>query len=262
MKTNQPVSSEAALLLARQALYRFATLSLLDPQADNWERLAALRSAPILTEAAALIRSLPEAVPDRMGRGEKPLNHLDPQGILTRLPASHRELDDQYVRHFGLLVSNACPPYETEYINSKFDFQRSNALADISGFYGAFGLCISVDHPERSDHIVLELEFMANLIGLEVRATSDSGGMNDERSQICRNAQSRFVREHLAWWVPAFARLLQRENPNGFYAAVGDFLAALIPAERALLSVESATDHVGPTAVERPEACEGCQLLV
>lgn len=62
--------------------------------------------------------------------------------------------------------------------------------------------------------------------------------------------------------MPAFARLLQRENPNGFYAAVSDFLAALIPAERALLGVESATEHVGPNALERPEGCEGCQFLV
>ena len=261
MRTNQPESSEAAVLLARQALYRFAALSLLDPQAGSWERLAALRSEPVLTEAAALIRSLPGAVPDRIGLGEKPLRHLDPQSILTRMPTSRREMEDHYVSHFGLLVSNACPPYETEYISSKLDFQRSNALADINGFYRAFGICISADRPERPDHIVLELEFMANVIALEVHATSDSVDRADERGQICRDAQARFVKEHLAWWVPAFARLLQREDPDGLYAAVGEFLAALIPVERALLRVESATYHVGPTVVERPDACEGCQLL-
>ncbi len=257
-------TADTAMLMARQSLYRFAALTLLDPQAGAWERLDALRTDPIPAQAAALIRDVPQAVPEELGLGERPLCDLDADRVLAKLPDSRQCLNDQYESRFGLLVSNACPPYETEYINSKFSFQRSNALADVSGFYRAFGLSISEERHERPDHIVLELEFMAMLIGLQRQATIGSPVTGDERAQVCREAQARFLREHLAWWVPAFSRLLLRENPYGFYAAVSEFLAALIPAERALLGVESASQPVVPDSQDQdpPEACEGCQLTV
>ena len=158
------------------------------------------------------------------------------------------------------MVSSACPPYETEYINSKFAFQRSNSLADVSGFYQAFGLTISDRHPERPDHVVLELEFMAFLLGLERQAAEEDPSRRPEDQRVCRDAQARFVSEHLAWWTPVFARLLSKANPHGFYAAASAFLAALIPAERALLRLPPASCCVGPSEVERPELCEGCEL--
>lgn len=253
-------ASDQPILMARQSLYRFAALSLLDPQVAAWERLGVLRNDPILAQAPALIRDCPQAVPEELGLGERPLSALDPNRVLAKLPQSARGLNGQYERTFGLLVSNACPPYETEYINGKFTFQRSHALADVSGFYRAFGLSVSNAHPERPDHIVLELEFMATAIGLQRLATNDSRETHDERVHVCYEAQARFLREHLAWWVPAFARLLQRENPHGFYAAVGTFLAALIPTERALLGVESTSQPAVPSPFERPEVCEGCLL--
>jgi TorA maturation chaperone TorD len=185
---------------------------------------------------------------------------LDPRRVLDRLPDSDRALNTQYENTFGLLVSSNCPPYETEYINSKFAFQRSNTLADISGFYQAFGLTTSDIRPERPDHVVLELEFMACLLGLERQAYDQDSERQKTRRQVCRDAQTRFLHEHLGWWTPAFAKLLRVADPKGFYAAAGDFLAALIPTERAFLKVPPASQPVGPTTVERPEHCEGCEL--
>ncbi len=70
------------------------------------------------------------------------------------------------------------------------------------------------------------------------------------------------MKEHLAWWTPAFAKLLSREDRGGFYEATGIFLSALIPAERALLGVSVVSQPIVPTPLERPEACEGCELVV
>ncbi|HEX6962952.1 MAG TPA: molecular chaperone TorD family protein [Lacipirellula sp.] len=257
MHTTEAALFDPAVNMARQSLYRFAALSLLDPRQGSWKNLRALREDRLLHESADFLRTLPEARPARLGVGELPLNNLDPGYVLARLPGSPELFNAEYESAFGLLVSCACPPHEIEYVPSKFDFQRSNGLADISGFYHAFGLTIADEHPERPDHIVLELEFMAFLLGLERRAAEFS---DVERGQICREAQAMFLSEHLAWWAPAFARLLAREAADGFYAAVADFLAALIPAERALVGVEVPGRPAAPTQIERPEACEGCKI--
>jgi TorA maturation chaperone TorD len=246
--------------IARQAMYRFAALAFLDPRAGSWDQLNALRDKSLLFGAAILIRSLPHARPAEFGPRESPIKMLDPRRVLDRLPDTDRALNTQYENTFGLLVSSNCPPYESEYINSKFAFQRSNTLADISGFYQAFGLTTSDTRPERPDHVVLELEFMACLLGLERRAYDEDTECQNNRWHVCRDAQARFLHEHLGWWAPAFAKLLSVGNAQGFYAVAGEFLSALIPTERAFLGVPPSSQPVGPTTVERPEHCEGCEL--
>lgn len=259
-RTQTELTFDPALNMARQSLYRFAALTLLDPRAGAWDRLNELRDESLLDEATALVRGQPAAKTRPLGRGERPLADLDPAPVLKLLPRSRDGLNEAFERTFGLLVSAACPPYETEYIDGKFTFQRSHALADVSGFYSAFGLEPSHQHPERPDHIVLELEFMAFLLAQERRAAQRDGPVRADQLEICRRAQQRFMKEHLAWWTPAFAMLIAREDPQGFYKSAGVFLAALIAAERGLLDVEAPTNLSGPSTLERPEECEGCLL--
>ncbi len=251
---------DAATNMARQSLYRFAAVALLDPKAGAWQQLDTLHGDALLGDAAELIRQLPDAVPAELERGERPLADLDPLSVLQRRPVTLQSANEEFENTFGLLVSAACPPYETEYIDSRFTFRRSNALADVSGFYRAFGLTPGDEHPERHDHIVLELEFMAQLVGLERRAVQSSEHAAAEKAAVCREAQRKFLREHLAWWTPAFARLLSKENPGGLYEAIGVFLSALVPAERGLLDVVALTQGAAPSTLERPEECEGCLL--
>lgn len=107
---------------------------------------------------------------------------------------------------------------------------------------------------------MLELEFMAFLIDLERWTAQADASARVERLEVCRSAQQRFLKEHLAWWAPGFSVLLAREAPQGFYVSVGIFLAALIAAERALLGVETPENLAGPSTGERPDECEGCIL--
>ncbi len=260
---NTTLLDDMALNMARQSLYRFAALALLDPRFGAWQRLESLRSDPLLSDAAGIVRETEMARASELSIGELALEQLDPAQVWEHFPDSEAQLNTQYERTFGLLVSAACPPYETEYINSKYTFQRSQTLADVSGYYRAFGLTTSSTSAERSDHIVLELEFMAFLLGKE-RQAFESCEMADRQTHIdtCRRAQRRFLSEHLATWASLFAKLVQRENPGGFYEAAGSFLAALIPAERGLLGVAASDRRPdAPSQIEPLDACDGCQLL-
>jgi TorA maturation chaperone TorD len=107
---------------------------------------------------------------------------------------------------------------------------------------------------------VLELEFMAFLLGLERQAADGDPSQRDERLDVCRNAQASFLCDHIAWWVPAFAHLLGKEAAGGFYESVCVFAAALIAAERANLHVPVPTTLAQPPAVDQVEECEGCLL--
>ncbi len=251
---------DLALSMGRQSLYRFCALALSDPRLGSWEQVHERSFQQLLGDAAALLRKEPAARAKAFARGERPLEELDPALVFARLPGSPARLNEAYERTFGLLVSGACPPYETEYVNSKFTFQRSQQLADVSGFYTAFGLQPSSQHPERQDHIVLELEFMAFLLGLERRAAESDEMESGKRMAVCRDAQEKFLEQHLAWWVPTFSKLLSMADPEGYYGALARFLAAFVPAERALLGIESPSGMVGPSTVERPEECESCLL--
>jgi len=253
-------SFDPALNLARQSLYRFAAVSLLDPRVGAWQQLNELRDGNFLADAAELIRSEPAAKTETLAVAERPLDELDPERVFAALPDNEASMNAEFERTFGLLVSNACPPYETEYIDGKFTFQRSGGLADISGFYHAFGLRTSEQHRERSDHIVLELEFMAILLRLEHQAIEQGSSGSEERATVCRDAQQRFLREHLTWWVPVFCRLMGHENSGGFYESVGTMLAAFITAERSMAKIEATRGPVQPSTLEHPEECEGCSL--
>jgi TorA maturation chaperone TorD len=251
--------TDLSLLLARGVLYRFGALALLDPRLGGWEDLDDPWSRDLVSAAAGLVRDLPLARAADLGPGELPPEDLDPDLALARLPCSPAALNMAYERTFGLLVSSPYPPYETEYIDSKFAFQRSQTLADIAGFYRAFGYELSPEHRERPDHVSLELEFMSLLCSLEHRALTQSDGRGAGLAAVCREAQQKFLAEHLCCWLPAFATLLHRTAPEAFYSAVGSCLSALIAAERASFQIRPHR-FTTPSAPERPEECEGCLL--
>ncbi len=243
---------DAALNTARQVLYRYFAIGFVDPRTGCWDRLIDPELQACVSKSAELIRGEPLALPRELARGERPLDALDPTNLFTHPPHSEDALNAHYEGTFGLLVSASCPPYETLYINGKLTFQRSHQLADIAGFYRAFGLSVADNNPERPDHLVLELEFMAVLIGLE-RDAAEEWGPQHERVAICRAAQQRFLAEHLSWWTPTYAGLLVMCNAKGFYTELGSLLSAFLPAERALLDVAPAGTDVQPSRIETPD---------
>jgi putative dimethyl sulfoxide reductase chaperone len=146
--------------------------------------------------------------------------------------SSVEELEKEYTRLFSLTVAGGVPPYETEY-GHKDVFFKTQRLADIAGFYRAFGLEIS--DAERVDGIGAELEFMDWLLAKEEFAGKRQ---NAEAAEICREAQAKFVLDHLGRWAPYFGDQVAKNTLHPFYRLVGEWLSEFILSECRRLQVE------------------------
>jgi putative dimethyl sulfoxide reductase chaperone len=117
---------------------------------------------------------------------------------LISLQAEHR-------RVFGL-TGSLC--YETEY-GLPHEFRQSQELADISGFYQAFGFKLGGILRERPDHIIVELEFLYVLCLKEALAQIEQ---NTHNAEISREAQCAFITDHIGRWAPLFSMAVEKTS--------------------------------------------------
>ncbi len=154
---------------------------------------------------------------------------------------AHRELEQRYDGLFGHAVRGACPAYEMEYGRNEIIRQASD-LADLAGFYRAFGLEIAPDATGRPDHIAAECEFMSALCSKEAHAYAQS---DKDNADICVDAERAFLRDHLARWLPALAHRILEADGKGFFGALAQFADAFVQAECNHFDV-----HAGPQTLE------------
>ena len=248
---------------ARQYVYRFLSLAFSDPKSRRWPALYDPQFQSAVAAAGTVLRD--EIAAKELAPGELPPEQFDVEQVISFLKPTEAMLSE-YQQIFGLMISKKCPPYETEYCPQTFSVYRSQQLADIAGFYRAFGLEPSLDMPERHDHIALELEFMSWLIAKREYAFQAA-----EKVSICIDAQQRFFKEHLAWWAPAFALALRRRAdrikgvqeialpPRSFYGALAQSLASFVCIERAILEIAPPTELMIPQATADSEpSCDEC----
>jgi TorA maturation chaperone TorD len=249
MTNTDTTETNFALLSARELVLRFLALAASDPASERFSEIQDDGFQELACAAARYLAAEPAVHSAELAAGESSPESLDllPLGIRAR---GEGTIED-HSRVFGLVVSKECPPYEVEYCPQTFSVYRSQRMADIAGFYRAFGLTPGRDMPERVDHLACELEFMAWLVAKERYALEQEGGEWDERARTCQDAQRGFFAEHVAWWVPAFAHALgQRAHatdpPSLFHVALAQALAAYIPIERNLLGIEPPAELVRP----------------
>lgn len=114
--------------------------------------------------------------------------------------------------------------YGTEY-TSEHEFQKSNNLSDIAGFYKAFGLEIDNDRP---DSLEAELEFMHYLIFKEINAP------DKEKAETCADAQRKFFAEHLSPMARTIAQKIIAETVEGFYKDIAAEMLNFLKSEEGL----------------------------
>lgn len=258
-----PPASDPASDLAVETLYRFLAAVLSAPDWGGWPLALDPENQKLATDAAELLRSeYGDAVIDP-GFGELPVDQLTVEPLVVELKRGLAAWRDEFARVFGLGMCRDCPPYETEYHADADTFFRSQQMADVAGFYRAFGLASEARSRERPDHLALELEFAAFLIMKErcalgdERARADSAA-GEEPAKICRQGRATFLADHLSWWGPSFARAVRRKAAGGIYAAAAGVLAALLPIERFRLGVSPPQLPRVASPSAEPDSCEGC----
>jgi putative dimethyl sulfoxide reductase chaperone len=176
-------------------------------------------------------------------------------------PEGFEPFQQAYIAAFGHSARGDCPINEVEYGDIKADpLFQPHRLADLGAFYSAFGLELSGEASERLDHICCELEFMAVLAAKEAYALEQQA--EDEQLALCRDAQKKFVREHLGRWVPAFTRRLEQlvgENVLGVLARVTRGLV-LDECRRAGISPGGDDLLLRPVDEAAERACASCGM--
>ncbi len=262
MQTSREPYTELDLAgdLARRQLYLFISRATTRPDEAVVRNLADPGFQTVVRSALDLIAEDPTFHPATLGPGE-----LDPSCISSDFVTGCADAArDGHLGMFGHGLSKECPPYEIEYIRNREINHRGHQLADIAGFYKAFGLGRASDTHERIDHVSMETEFMAVLLEREVYARR--GGLGAERVEVSREAQRKFFGDHLGWWLPAFGAVVTRKAKTGFYADFGNFLRVFAGSERAVLDLPpfqtlASTDPIpindDPMGLDS-ESCQAC----
>lgn len=135
-----------------------------------------------------------------------------PQDVLRGLEQAWTALSPEALEaeHFRLFGSGAACTLDLSHHMTPNPFQQAKRLADVAGFYKAFG----VEAGERADSLPVLLEFSAYL---EIkRAHARASGRADAEG-VTRDAAVKFSREILAPGLERFSTKLERVGANDFY---------------------------------------------
>jgi TorA maturation chaperone TorD len=214
--------------LARAVVYRALSLAFQAPDEARLQELGVHDGFKIL---AAGVRGLARTNPEL-------------ESIAGRLAActvpTPDEVETAFTRLFGHTARGLISACETEYGPAN-GFHQPQQLADIAGYYRAFGLTAVPGSEARVDHVACECEFMDFLSRKEAVLLTRFGPRPRGRAAtrelrvetelgVTREAARTFLRDHLARFGRAFATQVIRED-NGVYGLMAELLLALLDAE-------------------------------
>lgn len=183
---------------------------------------------------------------------------IDAAPTLPDLEPIPLELLQAAYRHGFGAAGSLC--YETEY-GLPHEFGQAQELADISGFYRAFGFSIGGAIRERPDHLGAELEFMHALALKEAHARLDGLA---EHVELCIEAQAKFLGDHLGAWVDLFAQSLALNTEDGPYLSLARFTADFVKFDAVRLGVTltpRSRKEVKHTPFDPDFSCAACPIV-
>jgi DMSO reductase family type II enzyme chaperone len=246
---DRPIESDVENLLTRSALYHILSACFLYPAEEKLSVLKDLNFHEFMNSFKLCYHMV-----DDTAELQRCLKEVQRYFESTSIET----LRKVYQRIVGHTISKECPLYETQY-GAAHVYQQTHELADIQGFYKAFGLEISDVEKERCDHISVEFEFMHFLLYKQAYALENHG---DEKVQVCVDAQKKFLKEHIGKWVPLFAILFGRKTEEGFYYALSALIKEFIRLEMKLMNVKTEmfkeSDLNQDVVAGAPDECLSC----
>ncbi len=123
-------------------------------------------------------------------------------------------------------TSLKAPANETAYELDKAG-RKASELADIEGFYKAFG--IEVKPPVEPDSIVAELEFMSYLLMKKLHL--QKAGLK-EGVEVVEKAYRSFFKDHIGRWYRIFTDLIKEHTEEEYYKVVASLLRVFLDSQR------------------------------
>jgi TorA maturation chaperone TorD len=213
--TSQGSTAPVTRELARASVYRLLGRALAYPTGDLVVDLTPL----------AGVLSVAPAVPVSVHAAFEELAVAARGADASALAGEHVFLFDRQVR---------CPPHEGAYGDPTLAGPAAQ-LADVAGFYAAFGVEPSALRPDMEDHIATELEFMSVLALKEAYAIAQDDA---DGAAVIRAAQVAFLGDHLGRWGEAFAARLAATTTLPYYGATARLLGAWLAADLDALDVK------------------------
>ncbi len=201
-------NNESASLMRRAALLRLLAAGFLYPDAALQQRLLQDIAAMPAHDAPALAA----------------LKH-------AWAMAGEELLMEEYSRLF--IGGDAVVLHETTYSGTG----RSTELADINGFYLAFGFDLREGQHEVADHLGVELEFYSLLLLKQAYALEQGW---QEKFEIARDAGKAFLADHLGRWVESVRERAAARQAAPMYRTLFEAVADAVQRECQTFAVRPA----------------------
>jgi len=159
---------------------------------------------------------------------QKGLNLVKPYGPeKARTDETLRNLSRDWTRLFrGIDRNGILPPYESLYRKERL--QRKPAQ-EINRLFSGMGIQVPEEWHQPSDYIGVELDFMRLLCEKEFRLRNDG---DRDALQEAVGAESSFLEDHLALWVPAFCTRMLEEAREAYYLGIAHLTSGLVGFDR------------------------------
>ena len=212
--------------LASAALYRMLALAFSNPEP---ELIRSVVSSCAALRIALKQGTLPVRLVHSIKEADREWRHVGAAG-----------LEAEYSRLF--LGAGLVPLREGGYGDGMRFAGQPADLADVSGFYLAFGFALPESAASPPDFLGAELEFMS-LLNLKLALAFQR--RRHDHARITRNAMARFLEDHLGRWAEPFATALADADATPAYRTMGRLLARAVETDCLSLKVRPSKARAG-----------------